>query len=131
MIRAKLVEHIAKMFVLAGEDADEGRRRFQGGDRHRDAVGLASRTPVELRDPLKNYNLMPVKDLQALSPDFDWTGFMKAIDSPSVDKVDVGQPDFVKGWARCWPRPIRRAEGLYALERHRQWRQCAAQALCR
>ncbi len=96
-IRAKLVEHIAKMFVLAGEDTAKADADSKAVMDIEMQLALASRTPVELRDPLKNYNLMPVKDLQALSPDFDWPGFMKAIDSPSVDKVDVGQPDFVKG----------------------------------
>jgi putative endopeptidase len=97
MIREALVNHIGKMFLLAGEDAGKANADAKAVFEIEMQLALASRTPVDMRDPLKNYNLMPVKDLQALSPDFNWTGFMKAIDSPSVDKVDVGQPDFVKG----------------------------------
>jgi endothelin-converting enzyme/putative endopeptidase len=97
MIRSKLVEHIAKMFVLSGEDAAKADADSKAVMDIEMQLALASRTPVDLRDPLKNYNPMPVSALQGLSPDFDWKGFMKAVDSPSVDKVDVGQPDFVKG----------------------------------
>lgn len=97
MIREKLVAHIAKMFVLAGEDQGKADTDAKAVFEIENQLALASRKPEELRDPLKNYNLMPVKQLQELSPDFDWTGFMKAIDAPSVEKVDVGQPDFVKG----------------------------------
>ena len=96
-IREKLVTHIAKMFVLAGEDAAKADADAKSVMDIEMQLALASRTPIELRDPLKNYNLMPVADLQALSPEFDWKSFMKAVDSPSVDKVDVSQPDFVKG----------------------------------
>ena len=28
---------------------------------------------VELRDPAKRYHIMTVDELQALSPDYDWT----------------------------------------------------------
>jgi putative endopeptidase len=97
MIRDKLVAHIAKMFTLAGEDAAKADTDAKSVMDVEMQLAMASRTPIELRDPLKNYNLMPVKDLQGLSPDFDWAGFMKAIQSPMVDKVDVNQPDFVKG----------------------------------
>ena len=97
MIREKLVDHISKMFVLAGEDAASANADAKSVMDIEMQLALASRTPIEMRDPLKNYNLMPVKDLQALSPDFNWGAFMKAVDSPSVEKVDVGQPDFVKG----------------------------------
>jgi predicted metalloendopeptidase len=97
MIREKLVEHIGKMFVLAGEDQAKAETDAKAVFEIENQLALASRKPEDMRDPLKNYNLMPVKDLQALSPEFNWSGFMKAIDAPSVEKVDVGQPDFVKG----------------------------------
>ena len=66
MIRQKLVEHIAKMFVLAGEDAGKAEADAKAVTDIEMQLALASRTPVELRDPLKNYNLMPVADLQRL-----------------------------------------------------------------
>jgi predicted metalloendopeptidase len=96
-LRQKFVAHVAKMFVLAGEGEAQAATDAQAVMDTEMKLALASRTPVELRDPLKNYNLMTVDSLQALSPDFDWKGFMAAVGAPVVDKVDVGQPDFVKG----------------------------------
>jgi putative endopeptidase len=116
MIREKLVTHIAKMFVLAGEEQAKADADAKAVFDIENQLALASRKPEELRDPLKNYNLMPVKDLQALSPDFDWTGFMKAVDSPSVEKVDVGQPDFVKGLG-----PVLAKADPAALEAYMRW----------
>jgi endothelin-converting enzyme/putative endopeptidase len=97
MIRQKLGEHIAKMFVLAGEDTAKADTDAKAVTDIEMQLALASRTPVEMRDPLKNYNPTKVADLEAMTPDFDWKGFMKAVDSPSVEMVDVGQPDFIKG----------------------------------
>jgi len=68
MIREKLVSHIAKMFVLAGEDQAKAEADAKAVFEIENQLALASRKPEELRDPLKNYNLMPVKDLQAYRP---------------------------------------------------------------
>jgi endothelin-converting enzyme/putative endopeptidase len=96
-IRDKLTAHIAKMFVLAGEPEAQAQADSTGVMEVEMGLALASREPADLRDPLKNYNLMPVDQLQALSPDFSWTAFMTDIKAPGVAKIDVGQPDFVKG----------------------------------
>jgi putative endopeptidase len=96
-IREKLTAHIAKMFVLAGEPDAQAQTDAASVMDVEKQLALASRAPAELRDPLKNYNLLPVDQVQALSPDFDWKRFMAAIAAPSVPKIDVGQPEFVKG----------------------------------
>jgi len=98
-LREKLVAHIAKMFVLAGEDEAKAAADAKSVMDIEMKLALASRTPVELRDPLKNYNVVAVDTLETLSPGFDWKAFMKAVDAPAVAKVDVNQPDFVKGLA--------------------------------
>jgi predicted metalloendopeptidase len=97
-LRQKLVTHIAKMLMLAGEPDMTAMADAQVVLDIETKLALASRTPAELRDPLKNYNLMAVDSLQAMSPDFNWTEFMAAVGAPPVPKVDVGQPDFVKGF---------------------------------
>jgi predicted metalloendopeptidase len=116
MIRQKLVEHIAKMFVLSGEEQAKAEADAKAVFDIEMKLALASRSQAELRDPLKNYNPTPVADLQKLSPDFDWKGFMKAVDSPSVDIVDVGQPDFVKGLG-----PVLATADVGALKAYLRW----------
>ena len=115
-LREKLVAHIAKMFVLAGEEEAKAATDAKSVMDIEMKLALASRTPVELRDPLKNYNLMAVDSLESLSPGFDWKGFMKAIDAPAVAKVDVNQPDFVKGLV-----PVLTGSDLDALKAYLRW----------
>jgi putative endopeptidase len=59
-------------------------------------LALASRTPVELRDPVANYNMTTVTALNAMTPAFDWNAFMSAIDVHGVTSIDIGQPDYFK-----------------------------------
>jgi endothelin-converting enzyme/putative endopeptidase len=96
-LREKLVAHIGKMFALAGEPDAKAQVDARSVMDIETRLAKVSRSPVELRDPLKNYNLTSIDSLQSLSPGFDWTSFMRAIDTPTVAKVDVNQPDFVKG----------------------------------
>jgi len=96
-LRAQFVAHLARMFVLAGEPQLRAEVDAKAVMEIEGRLAEASRRPQELRDPLKNYNLMTVDSLQGLSPDFDWRAFIRAVGAPSFDKVDVGQPDFVKG----------------------------------
>jgi predicted metalloendopeptidase len=116
MIREKLVEHIAKMFVLAGEDQAKAAADAKAVFDIEVKLAQASRSQAELRDPIKNYNLMALADAQQLSPDFDWKAFMKAVDAPSVEKIDVGQPDFVKGLG-----PVLATADVGALKAYLRW----------
>ena len=96
-LRDEFVAHLGRMFVLVGEADSQARAHALAVMQIENRLALASRRPEELRDPLKNYNLMPVESLHGLSPAFDWKGFMRAVGAPHVDRVDVGQPDFIKG----------------------------------
>jgi endothelin-converting enzyme/putative endopeptidase len=96
-IRDRLVAHIAKMFVLAGEPEAQAQSDAAAVLEIETDLAKVSRAPADLRDPIKNYNLLPVDEVEALSPEFDWKHFMTAIDAPTVPKINVGQPDFVKG----------------------------------
>jgi predicted metalloendopeptidase len=97
-LRDAFVAHVAKMFVLAGEPEAAAQTDAKSVMAVENQLALASRRPQDLRDPLANYNLMAVDTVQKLSPDFDWKAFIKQVSAPSVDQIDVGQPDFVKGF---------------------------------
>ena len=56
----------------------------------------ASRTRVELRDPIKNYNKMVVRQLQDLTPDWNWSDYFNAINLLEPGGVNVHQPEFFK-----------------------------------
>ncbi|HEV2096819.1 MAG TPA: M13 family metallopeptidase, partial [Chthoniobacterales bacterium] len=44
----------------------------------------------------KNYNKMKQAQLQALTPDWNWSDYFNAIDLKEPGDIDVGQPDFFK-----------------------------------
>ena len=52
-------------------------------------------TPVELRDPVKNYNKFAVKDLNALTPAINWSRFIETYGA-ATDTVLVGQPAYFR-----------------------------------
>ncbi len=96
-IRKAYVDHIAKTFQLIGQDAATSATNAGRVMALEMSLARASRTPVELRDPIANFNPMPVAQLASLTPAFDWTRFMSGLGLNGITTVDVGQPDFFKG----------------------------------
>jgi putative endopeptidase len=95
-LRDQYVEHVAKMLTLLGDPAakasDEARKILTLETK----LAEASRTRVQLRDPIKNYNKMPVKKLQDLTPDWNWNDYFKALNLLAPQDVNVHQPEFFK-----------------------------------
>ncbi|ATL71340.1 M13 family metallopeptidase [Nocardia terpenica] len=103
-IRIKYVEHIGRMFALAGIDHDPQRvfeleRKLAGG--HWDVV--------RRRDAELSYNLTTFDALAAENPEFDWAAWTSAL-AAGVDRsgpevfaeIVVRQPDYVRTFARLW-----------------------------
>ncbi len=95
-LRDQYVEHVAKMLTLLGDPpakaSDEARKILALETK----LAEASRTRVQLRDPIKNYNKMPVKQLQNLTPDWNWNDYFKALELLALQDVNVHQPEFFK-----------------------------------
>jgi len=95
-LRDQYVDHVTKMLsflgqpaALAGEDA----KKILALETK---LAQASRTRVELRDPQKNYNKMPLRQLADLTPDWNWSSYFKELDLIEPSDVNVRQPDFFK-----------------------------------
>jgi putative endopeptidase len=95
-LRADYVEHVTKMFELAGDAPDRASGEAKTVMSIETALAKASRTRVELRDPQKNYNLMPLAEMKTLTPDWSWENYLQTIGAPSLNEVNVRQPDFFK-----------------------------------
>jgi len=95
-LRDQYVEHVAKMLTLLGDPpakaSDEARKILALETK----LAEASRTRVQLRDPIKNYNKMPVKQLQGLTPDWNWNDYFRVLDLLAPQNVNVHQPEFFK-----------------------------------
>jgi len=68
--RAAFLEHVAKMFTLAGDTPEAAAAGAKTVFEAEKGLAGKARTPVELRDSLKNYNKMPTASLAASSRRF-------------------------------------------------------------
>jgi len=96
-LREKLEQHIAKTLELYGESPAKAAADAKTVMQIETALAKNSLDRTEQRDPEKIYHKMSVADLQKLSPVFAWNEYFTTIQPPSFDRLNVGEPDFVKG----------------------------------
>ena len=94
-IRAEYVKYIAKLFTLTGSDTATASKKAAGILKLETAIAQSHLTPVELRDPVKNYNKFTKQAFQQQVPDIDLTDAFKRMDL-NTDTVLVGQPAYYK-----------------------------------
>jgi putative endopeptidase len=95
-LRTDYEQHVAKMFALAGDAPDKAAAEAKTVITIETALAKASRTRVELRDPEKNYHPMPLAEMQTLTPDWPWENYLQEVGSPTVEQVNIRQPEFFK-----------------------------------
>jgi putative endopeptidase len=95
-LRDQYVDHVTKMLTLTGETAEAAADHAKKILALETKLAQASRTRVQLRDPQKNYNKMPVHQLQDLTPDWNWGDYFKNIDLLEPSEINVRQPEFFK-----------------------------------
>lgn len=95
-IRAKYQEHMAKMFALAGYDADATQKAVKAVMGIEMRLAKAARSQVELRDPHANYNKADLATLKQTYAPFNWEAFFEAADLKAVKEVNIGQPNAIK-----------------------------------
>jgi putative endopeptidase len=97
--RAGFVEHVAKMFVLAGDTPEAAAAGAKTVFEVEQSLANNARTPVELRDSLANYNKMATADLAGKMPAFPLALYLgeRGIGGPAAAEVIVGQPKFFEG----------------------------------
>ena len=95
-VRKQYVEHMTKMFVLMGDGKEKAAKQAETVLGIETSLAKASLDNVALRDPQKNYHMMPVADAQKLTPHWNWDAYFRAIGSPQISKMNVAQPEFLK-----------------------------------
>jgi len=87
-------DHLAKMFALLGETPDAAATHAEVVfDVERD-LARASRTRVELRDPIKNYNKFTKTDLLEKNRAIAWQVYLSERSLGGVSYAIIGQPEF-------------------------------------
>jgi putative endopeptidase len=91
-IRAEYVKYISKMFTLAG-DSTNAAKFADDILKLETTIAQSHSTPVELRDPQKNYNKFAVADFQKQVPNLDFKSILSQLGT-NVDSVIVRQPKY-------------------------------------
>jgi len=98
LLRGFYVAHVAAMLRLAGDRPSAAAAEAAAVMALETALAKASRTSVDLRDPVANYHKLPIAGVQALTPHFAWKGYFAAIGLPDPGEVDVGQPEYFQAF---------------------------------
>ena len=95
-LREAYEKHVANMLTLLGDPADVSGTEAAAVMKIETALATASMKNTDLRDPDKTYHKMKLTELKALTPDFSWELYFKAVGHPELKEINVGQPDFFK-----------------------------------
>jgi predicted metalloendopeptidase len=93
---AKYQRHVASMLTLAGNaNAAADAKAIVALETE---IAKIQWTKVQLRDPLKAYNKVPLDRLSKLAPGYDWGTWLRDTGiAGKVDYVIVSQPSFITG----------------------------------
>jgi putative endopeptidase len=95
-IRKKYVAHVQHMLEMAGDSPAKSPAEAKAIMRIETALAKASLTRVEQRDPYKLFHKMDRKQLQALTPEFNWDRYLKAVGLGELNEFNVTEPAFFK-----------------------------------
>jgi len=93
-IREKYVEHVAKMFDLAGlPDGEAAAKTVMAMERRLAEHHLRKE---DTRNFVALYNPVPVAELSGVMPNFDWAGYLAESGLASLDTLVVMMPDYMQ-----------------------------------
>lgn len=91
-IRAEYVKYIITIFKLAGDSVNAA-KYADNILKLETTIAQSHSTPVQLRDPQKNYNKMTVADFQKQTPNIEWKSVLEKLGA-KTDTVIVRQPKY-------------------------------------
>ena len=95
-LRGEYVEHVARMFVLAGETAAEAKAGAETVMKMETALAEGSLDIVSRRDPEKVYHKIATREMETLSPVFHWNEYLRASGAPEFASVNVAWPAYLE-----------------------------------
>ena len=98
-VRAKYLEHVARMFVLAGSTPDAAEAAAKSVFELEKRLAEASLDNVASRDPLLQDHKVRFDGLVKMAPDFDWTRYFDGAMLPRND-LNVTEPKFLEAFNR-------------------------------
>jgi endothelin-converting enzyme/putative endopeptidase len=96
-VRKAYVAHIAKTFGLAGDTPEVAAARAKTVMEIETGIAKVSLDTVSRRDPQKVHHKMTRAELVALTPSFDWSRYLRGVQAPAFERLNVAVPDFFRG----------------------------------
>ncbi len=93
-IRDQYVEHMTKMFVLAGDTPEQAATEAKSVMAIETALAESSLSRTDLREPANRYHIKTVAELEQIAPGFAWSDYFGKIGIGSFETLNVGQPAF-------------------------------------
>ena len=91
-VRDAYVKYITTMFKLTGSDEKSAAQQASNILAFETKIAKSHKSPVELRDPIKNYHKYAVSELSKVYA-MDWKGFLENM-KIKTDTVLMGQPEY-------------------------------------
>lgn len=92
-IRNAFLNYVKKIFVLNGTDSFTAQKNAKDILVLETEIAGFHRTPVELRDPQKNYNKMSIAQLDKQMPNIGWSELFAQF-NVKADSVNINQPEY-------------------------------------
>jgi putative endopeptidase len=99
-IRDRYLQHLQKIFELAGDSAETAGKNAETILRAETLLAKASLTRVERRDPYKLKHKMTVAQLAELAPNLNWKTYYATLPYPEFQTLNVDTPEFFKEASR-------------------------------
>jgi putative endopeptidase len=94
--RQKYVEHLQKMFELAGDKPDDAAAEAKTVLAVETGLAQSSMDRTARRDPKNRDHKMTVAEIEGAAPNFDLAVYFADNGSPKFSSLNVGNPDFFK-----------------------------------
>ena len=95
-LRKKYVEHISKMFVLAGVKLREAVVDADDVMAVENQLAASALPPEDLQDPTKLYHPGTIEPLQGEVPSLDWNGYFQTLNIKVPTIIDITEPKFME-----------------------------------
>jgi putative endopeptidase len=95
-LREQYLAHVTKMFTLVGDTPEQAAKEAQHVLDIETALAKGSMSRVDRRTPANVYHIMTIAEVQNLTPEFDWSVYLKAKKQGSLKTLNVATPDFFK-----------------------------------
>jgi putative endopeptidase len=99
-VRDKFLAYTAKMFELLGDLPDKAKANAETVMRIEMRLAMASKTPVEMRDPAHYYSKLSLADADKGTPGFSWDAYRSALGAPKFDEMNLAEPGFFQEFGK-------------------------------